>query len=159
MANDPSVTESLKSALADIQQPALPDEFYLAPGYLILGLVALALLFFTIRFLFQRYRRDHARRLALKQLDAINPEHKQAANQALILLKQYIQTKRPGHPALTMQSHAFIAFLRQSAPINDPIPDLDLLLYGPAPSIEDTLAWLHVARQWLQQHREHALYV
>lgn len=159
MANQASAAESLKSAIADIQQPPLPDEFYLAPGYLILGLFALALIFLACRFLLQRYRQDHARRLALKQLEAIKPEHPQAANQIFILLKQYIQTKRPGHPALTMQSSAFLAFLQQTASLNTTMPDLEPLLYGPAPSIEDASTWLDVARQWLRQHREHALHV
>ena len=159
MANDPSAADSLKAALADIQQPALPDEFYLAPGYLLLALLLLAFAAWIYRFLLKRHRRNQARRLALRQLETITAEQKDAANRVLVLLKQYIQTKQPGHPALTMQSTDFVAFLQKTAQLDQPAPDLELLLYGPAPSAAALSAWLDLARLWLQHHREVALYV
>lgn len=159
MANEPSAADSLKAALADIQQPALPDEFYLAPGYLLLALLLFAGAAWIYRFLLKRYRRNQARRLALRQLNTITAEQKDAANRVLLLLKQYIQTKKPGHPALTMQSSDFVAFLQKTAQLEQPALDLELLLYGPTPSAAAVNAWLELARMWLVHHREVALYV
>ena len=91
---DPGMVEL---SLADIQQPALPDEFYLAPGLLLLALPVLFALVWLARTLYRRYQRDSARRIALKSLYKIQLEHPEAANAILQLLKRYLQTKRPGH--------------------------------------------------------------
>jgi len=159
MANDPSATDQLKTALADIQQPPLPDEFYLAPGMVFLAALLLAALLWLARRLYRRHQRDSARRLALLALAQISAEQSGAANAILQLLKRYLQTKRPGHPALAMHSAEFVAFLQQSSAITSPLPDLDLLLYGPAPEQAQVQIWLQFARQWLEQHREPGLYV
>lgn len=159
MAETPSMTDNLKAALADIQQPPLPDEFYLAPGYLLLGVLFLALFSWFGWRLLQQYRRNSARRLALQLLAQINLQHQDAANQILLLLKQYLQTKRPGHPALAMRSAQFVEFLQRSAALDTAPPELDALLYSPAREPELVSAWLQYARQWLIKHQELSLYV
>lgn len=159
MAETPSLTDNLKAALADIQQPPLPDEFYLAPGYLLLAVLVCALLGWFGWRLLQQHRRNSARRLALKLLEQINLQQKDAANQILLLLKQYLQTKRPGHPALAMQSAQFVAFLQQSAALQTEPPELDTLLYSPANDPAQVNAWQQYARKWLVRHKELALHV
>ncbi len=159
MATEPSVTEQLKTALADIQQPPLPDEFYLAPGVIVLAVLLLLLLAWLTRLLYRRYQRDNARRLALDALALIVSTEPGAANAVLLLLKQYLQTKAPGHPALALSSAGFVAFLQHSGQLTATVPDLDLLLYSPAQDPATVQSWQQFARQWLKQHREHALYV
>lgn len=159
MAETPSLTDNLKAALADIQQPPLPDEFYLAPGYILLSLLLLILLSWFGWRLFQQYRRNSARRIALHLLEQINLQQKDAANQILLLLKQYLQTKKTGHPALAMQSAQFVTFLQQSASLEATPPELDTLLYGRAPAPAAVAAWHLFAKQWLVKHKELSLYV
>lgn len=159
MAETPAMTDNLKAALADIQQPPLPDEFYPAPGYLLLGVLLLALLGWFIWRLMQQRRRNSARRLALRLLAQINLQQKDAANQILLLLKQYLQTKKAGHPALAMHSSQFVVFLQQSGRLETAPPDLDILLYGPAADPAQVAIWHEFARQWLVQHKELALHV
>ncbi len=159
MAETPSLTDNLKAALADIQQPPLPDEFYLAPGYLLLAVLVFALLSWFGWRLLQQRRRNSARRLALQLLEQINLQQKDAANQILLLLKQYLQTKKAGHPALAMQSGQFVTFLQQSAMLTTPPPELDNLLYGPVPDPAAVSAWHLFAREWLIKHKELSLYV
>lgn len=159
MAEQSSMTDNLKAALADIQQPPLPEEFYLAPGYLLLSTLILALVGWFGWRLVQHYRRNSARRLALQLLEKINLQQQDAANQILLLLKQYLQTKKPGHPALALQSAQFVAFLQQSAALDTPQPELDPLLYGPVPNPAAVTAWHLFAKQWLIKHKELSLYV
>lgn len=159
MAETSSMTDNLKAALADIQQPPLPDEFYLAPGYLLLAVLILALVGWFIWRLLRQRRRNSARRLALQLLEQINLQQKDAANQILLLLKQYLQTKKPGHSALAMQSAQFVAFLQRSAALDTPPPELDVLLYSPSSDPALIIAWQQYARQWLIKHKELSLYV
>lgn len=159
MANDPALNDQIKAALADIQQPPLPDEFYLAPGYLLLAVLFVLLVSWLVHLAIKNHRRNSARRMALKQLAEINPQQSDAANRILWLLKQYLQTKQPGHAALAMQTAAFLQFLQQSAALTTPLPDLNSLLYAPAPAVEQVQAWQQFARQWLLQHKELSLYV
>ncbi len=159
MANEPTVTDSLKTALADIQQPALPDEFYPAPGILILAVLALLALYRLGRKLYRYHQRDGARRLAQKALKQVSAAQPGAANAALQILKQYLQTKKPGHPALACNSRDFVIFLQQSTKVSVTLPDLDLLLYGPAPDPLQIADWLQFAEHWLAQHQELSLYV
>lgn len=159
MAETPSLTDSLKAALADIQQPPLPDEFYPAPGYLLIGVLFLALLGWCFWRLVQQRRRNNARRLALQLLAQIDLQQKDAANQILLLLKQYLQTKKTGHPALAMQSSHFVVFLQQSAALETAPPNLDTLLYSPAADPALVAVWHEYAKQWLVKHKELALHV
>lgn len=157
MANDPNITDTLKTALADIQQPTLPDEFYLAPGLLLLALPVLFALVWLARTLYRRYQRDSARRIALQSLDKIQLEQPEAANAILQLLKQYLQTKRPGHPALAEKSATFVAFLQRSGNLSEQLPNLDVLLYSPTSDPEQLKAWQRFAGLWLEQHQERRL--
>ena len=157
MANDPNITDTLKTALADIQQPTLPDEFYLAPGWLLLALPALLASVWLARKFYRSYRRDNARRIALQALYRIQLEQPEAANAILQLLKQYLQTKRPGHPALAEKSTAFVTFLQRSGNLSEQQPDLDLLLYSRTSDLSQLKAWQRFAGLWLEQHREQGL--
>lgn len=157
MANEPNITDTLKTALADIQQPALPDEFYLAPGWLLLVLPILVAIAWLGRKWYRTYRRDSARRLALQALSQIQLEQPEAANAILQLLKQYLQTKRPGHPALAEKSTGFVAFLQRSGKLSEQQPDLDQLLYSRTSDPSQLKAWHQFAWLWLEQHREQGL--
>lgn len=157
MANEPNITDTLKTALADIQQPALPDEFYLAPGWLLIALPILLTLAWLARKWYRRYQNDSARRIALQALSQIQLEQPEAANAILQLLKQYLQTKRPGHPALAEKSAAFVAFLQRSGNLSEQLPDLDLLLYSPTKDATQLKSWQQFATLWLQQHQERRL--
>ncbi len=159
MANEPSVTDGLKAALADIQQPSLPDEFYPAPGVLILLALTLLALYWLGRKWFRHYQQNGARRLAQQALMQISADTPGAANAVLQTLKQYLQTKKPGHPALAYNSADFVAFLQQSAAISVSVANLDGLLYGPVPNQQQVHDWLQFAQQWLAQHRELSLHV
>ncbi len=158
-ASPQALTDSLKAALADIQQPPLPDEFYLAPGYLLLALPLLLLLGWWLYKCWQRHQRNQPRRLALKRLSELSLTDEAAANQILLLLKQYLKTRNPRHPALTMNSRQLTGFLSEQVNLNASWPDLDALLYSKTPADADVALFARLATQWLQQHPEQVLYV
>jgi hypothetical protein len=159
MANNPSATDNLKAALADIQQPPLPDEFYIAPGWLCLAVMVISALLWLGRRAYQRYQGDNARRLALKALAEISLQHPAAANAILQLVKQYLQTKQPGHPALAFRSAEFVVFLKNTGNLTLELPDLERLLYAGQSDPALLQNWQQFVRLWLQQHREARLYV
>jgi len=157
--------ESLKQLLADIQQPPLPAEFYVAPGYLLSTILLGAALFYLWR-RWQRHRRLQRPRqlalLALAQLRQQLPADNSAGvggqtNAVVLVLKQYIQTKSPFHPVLSQSSQQFLLFLQQSVSPAEPLPDADWLLYSGAADLAALTNLLDYASRWLQQHPESAL--
>lgn len=158
-AQPPTLTDSLQAALADIQQPPLADEFYLAPGYLLLALPLLLILCWWLYQSWQRHQRNQPRRLAIKLLGELSTDQEAAANQILLLLKQYLKTRNPHHPALVMNSRQLTVFLSQQVNLSAPWPDLDNLLYSKAPVAADVALFARLADEWLRQHPEQVLYV
>lgn len=149
--------QMLQKALADIQQPPLPDEFYFAPVYW-LALLLLALLSI---YCWRRYRarrlRDQSRQLALAEFDQLTTSA--GANAVLLLLKQYLHARKPNHPALVMSATDFFAFLQQTVPPTTALPTADWLLYSGQADEAALQQWFDYARLWLASHPESALNV
>lgn len=166
MATTDAQQESLKKLLEDIQQPALPEQFYLPPGYLLLGLLLGGCLFVLFRWWTRRRQQQKPRRLALEALKQLrlalatsNAPMTAHSNAVVVLLKQYIQTKAPAHPALSQSGHQFLQFLQQSVSPVAPLPDAEWLLYSGQADVPAVTALFDFAAAWLQQHPESALHV
>lgn len=157
--------QSLKKLLEDIQQPPLPEQFYLPPGYLIIGLVLAICLFVGLRRWQQRRQQQRPRRLALQALQQIRLGLTQPAdlavaarsNAIMLVLKQYVQTKVPGHPVLSQPGQQFLQFLQQTVSATASLPDADWLLYSGQADLSAVTALLDYATLWLKQHPESAL--
>ncbi len=141
-------------ALADIQEPLLASDWYLAPVWWLLACLVLLLLGWLIRRLRHRQPQQAAKQLALRELDRIDLAQSGSATAITALLKRYVQTKQPQHPALTQTGVQWQQFLVQSLrqPAAQALPDLLALHYQAAPAAEDLTAYAEFARHWLQQH-------
>lgn len=165
MAASETQQESLKKLLEDIQQPPLPEQFYLPPGYLVIGLLLGIGLYAGLRWWQRRRQQQKPRQLALNALQQIRVSLAQSAdltvaahsNAIIMVLKQYIQTKVPSHPVLVQPSVQFLQFLQQSVSAAAPLPAADWLLYSGKADREAVTALLDYAALWLKQHPESAL--
>lgn len=154
---DAEQQKMLQKALADIQQPALPDEFYLAPVYLLLLVLLAAVVWYCWRAYRVRQLHDRARQLALAELATLATTAD--ANQVLLLLKQYLRSRARSHPALVMPAADFFVYLQQTVPAAQPLPAADWLLYSGQADAAARQQWFAYARLWLAQHPESALHV
>jgi len=165
MAASDAQQESLKKLLEDIQQPPLPEQFYLPPGYLLLGLLVGLGLFVGLRWWQRRRQRLRPRQLALDALQQIQAKLVQPtevpvaahSNAIILVLKQYIQSRVPSHPVLVQPSAQFLQFLQQSISAAAVLPDADWLLYSGQADLAAVTALHDFAALWLKQHPESAL--
>lgn len=142
-------------ALADIQEPLLASDWYLAPVWWLLACLVLLLLGWLIRRVRMRQPQQASKQLALRELAAIDLTQSDSATAITALLKRYLQTKRPQHPALTQTGAQWQQFLLQSLrqPTAQALPDLLALHYQAAPTAQDLAAYADFARHWLQHHQ------
>jgi hypothetical protein len=142
-------------SLADIQEPLLASDWYLAPIWWLLAVFVLLLLGWLIRRVRMRQPQQAATQLALRELSAIALDQSGSATAITALLKRYVQTKMPQHPALTQTGAQWQQFLVQSLrqPAAQALPDLLALHYQAAPAEQDLIAYAEFARHWLQHHQ------
>lgn len=142
-------------ALADIQEPLLASDWYLAPIWWLSAALVLLLLGWLLWRMRQRQPQQASKQLALRELDSIELGQSGSATAITALLKRYLQTKVPQHPALTQTGAQWQQFLLQSLrqPAAQALPDLLALHYQAAPAEQDLIAYAEFARHWLQHHQ------
>ena len=141
--------------LADIQEPILANDWYLAPGWFLLLLIILALLGYAGYRWWRYHQQQKPLRYALAELNQLDLTTANAPAQITTLLKRVILTKVPGHPALTLSGTAWQQYLVTSLPPNSnpaaALPDLMALHYQRTPAIEEVRRYADFAVLWLHK--------
>lgn len=145
--------------LADIQEPLLANDWYRAPGGLLLIAILLLLLGYA-GYRWWRYQQQQKPvKFALAELAKLDLTAPNAAEQISTLLKRLLLTRLPSHPALTYSGFAWQQFLLSSLPTGvtpaEPLPDLLSLHYQSAPAAEDIRRYAVFAELWLKKAKLH----
>lgn len=141
--------------LADIQEPLLVNDWYLAPGWWLLVALALTLLWLLSRKYRQQQLKQAPKRFALKALAALDKGAADAPAQITALLKRWLLSQNPCHPALSYSGEAWRKFLlkslqnRQKTAVPT-LPDLLALHYQRSPQQTEIQAYADFAALWLQ---------
>ena len=140
--------------LADIQEPLLANDWYRAPGWLLLIAILLLLLGYA-GYRWWRYQQQQKPiKFALAQLEKFDLSAPNAAEQITTLLKRLLLTRIPAHPALTFSGSAWQQYLMSSLPGNvklaEALPDLLALHYQSAPAVDDVRRYAVFAAVWLK---------
>lgn len=154
-ATDAPATNPALQQLADIQEPALGNDWYMAPIWWLLLLLTMFLVVLAFRFYRRRQQRLAPRRFAQASLAGIGLDDKDAAHQITALLKRVLLSEAPSHPALSYSGNAWQQFLTQSLGAKQqrslpPLPDLLALHYQPQPDAGQLELYARFARLWLQ---------
>ncbi|MCT6700851.1 DUF4381 domain-containing protein [Rheinheimera sp. 4Y26] len=141
--------------LADIQEPLLVNDWYLAPGWWLLATLVLTLLWLLYRKYRQQQLKQAPKRFALKALAALDKGAAGAPAQITALLKRWLLSQNPGHPALSYSGEAWRQFLLNSLKTKPKaavvaLPDLLALHYQRAPQQTEIQAYADFAALWLQ---------
>jgi len=154
-AASPATTQATVPGLADIQEPLLGNDWYLAPGWLVVMLIVLGLIVYVGYRLWNYHLQQKPLRFTLAELARLDLNSADAPEQITTLLKRLLMTKIPGHPALTYSGSAWQQFLISSLPPKitptAPLPDLMTLHYQASPSAEDIRLYATFAAFWLQK--------
>lgn len=141
--------------LADIQEPLLTNDWYLAPGWSLLLLIFLALIAYGGYRWWRYYLQQKPVKYALAELACLDLTAANAPEQITTLLKRLLLTKAPAHPALTMSGTAWQHYLSTSLPANvkpvEPLPDLMALHYQRSPANEDVRRYAAFAALWMKK--------
>ena len=134
--------------LVDIKEPPLLEQFYLTPLHFLLLCLLLALLIWLGLKLYRHWLNNAPRRAALKELDAMTTP---SAAQINMLLKRFIRSHNPHHPALSYSGQHWQDFLT-SLPVKSEItlPNLTELLYRQQVDGAQVAVFKHFAAQWLR---------
>jgi hypothetical protein len=154
-------TEATMPGLADIQEPILANDWYMAPGWIILlGLLLLALSYVGYRY-WRYVQCQKPVKFALSALAKLDLETPGSAEQITQLIKRLLLTRVPAHPAIALSGAAWQYFLITSLPKslrstlpNDPLPDLQALHYQRAPAIEDIQRYANFAAVWMSKVKD-----
>ena len=149
---DAPATNPALQQLVDIQEPALGNDWYMAPVWWIAFVLIVVVVVFALRLYQRRQQQQAPRRFALANLARITPETPDAAHQITALLKRLLLTQAPSHPALGYSGEAWQQYLCHSlaAQYQRPLPDLLALHYQQQPAVEDIALYASFAQQWLQ---------
>jgi len=130
-----------------------------APGWWLLAVAILLLLTLLTVWLLKRYRRNRYRKLALQQLKAARqhwleqgdiPQFVQQINQLLKATAVHVYSNTAVAP---LHGQAWLAFLTQSAPSIEKLPDnFSDAIYRPEPNC-DPDAVFDFACSWIAKHR------
>lgn len=154
-ATEAPATNPALQQLADIQEPALGNDWYMAPIWWLALLLTIFLLVLAFRFYRRRQLRLAPRRFAQASLAGIGLDGKDAAHQITALLKRVLLSEAPSHPALAYSGSNWQQFLMQSLGAKHqsslpPLPDLLALHYQQQPDAGQLELYARFARLWLQ---------
>jgi Tfp pilus assembly protein PilO len=135
-------------ALADIQEPVLNTFWPPAPGWWLLALVVVLLLAYGFRFFWQKWQKTLPLRQAKAELRLIKEPHQSAELNEL--LKRLIRCYSPRHKLLSAPVKPWQDFLQSQLP-QQPLPDLQKLLYQSEPNQADFAAYHQFASLWLNK--------
>jgi hypothetical protein len=141
--------------LADIQEPQLLNDWYFAPIWWLLALCIVLLSWWCVKRWRQRALAQQPRLFALKELTMIDVQQPTAPHQITTLLKRYLQTQAPQHPALTQSGLNWQQFLQQTTVQSTDVvlPDLLVLHYQATPLVDEVKTYAHFAEHWLLHHQ------
>jgi hypothetical protein len=147
------MADTALAQLADISEPALQLNFALAPIWWLLAGVLLAALVYLLVRLYSRWRYFAAKRQAQQMLDQLwaRPGAAISINQ---LIKRVLQHYQPAHPALSLPTQQWQAWLATQH--SAPLPDLTSLLYRADNDSDATEQFYQFAKAWLAQYRANA---
>jgi hypothetical protein len=132
-------------ALADIQEPVLNTFWPPAPGWWLLTLLVILLLAYGFRFFWKKWQKSLPLRQAKAELQRIKePDQSAELNE---LVKRLVRCYSPGHVVLSAPVKQWQQFLQQQLP-QQPLPDLQKLLYQPHPEQADFAAYLQFVCLW-----------
>lgn len=134
--------------LADIQEPMLNTFWPPAPGWWLLVVAIVLLLAYGFRFFWQRWQKALPLRQAKAELKLIQRQHHVAELNEL--LKRLLHCYQPQHLVLSAPVKQWQEFLQQQLP-DQPLPDLQRLLYQPHSEPLDFEAYLTFATLWLNK--------
>ena len=135
-------------ALADIQEPVLNTFWPQAPGWWVLALLLIVLLAYGFRFFWQQWQKTLPLRQAKAELQLIKePQQSAELNE---LLKRLVHCYSPGHAVLSASVRQWQTFLQQQLP-QQPLPDLQKLLYQSEPVPADFAAYLQFVSLWFNK--------
>ncbi len=147
--------EATMPGLADIQEPLLNNDWYFAPIWSLLLLLALTLLAYASYRWWRYYQTQKPVKYALMELDKLDLSAPNAAQMITTLLKRLILTKAPAHPAVTFSGQAWQQYLCSSLPSKvqpvAPLPDLLALHYQSMSAPDDIRRYAAFAALWLKQ--------
>lgn len=135
-------------ALADIQEPVLNTFWPPAPGWWLLTVVLILVLAYGFRFFWIGWQKALPLRQAKAELRLIKtPGQSAELNE---LLKRLLRCYSPRHQALSAPVKQWQDFLQQQLP-QQPLPDLQSLLYKPDPAEADFSLYLQFVTTWLNK--------
>lgn len=140
------------AALIDIQEPLLANDWYMAPIWWLLALLLIGSLCGCVWYLRKRATEQRPYRDAMSQLNQLELQAQLTPAAITILLKRYLITRQPKHPALAWSGQAWQDFLQQSlAPTLSPppLPDLLALHYQAEADPEHIRSYLEFGKFWL----------
>jgi hypothetical protein len=141
--------------LIDIKEPPLADNFYLTPLDVIAALIVVSLAVLIFRQIRQHRQKNAPRKAAIAALKALA---KPSASEINLLLKRYVRSVAPAHPALIQTGDTWQLFLTTSV-ANNPykIPDISALLYQAHSDETATHEFYQFAQFWLSHIKTGAL--
>ena len=148
------------SALHPLRDPALVGWWPPAPGWwLLLGLILLLLIGLAL-FLWRRYRRNAYRRLALRQLQAIQVQYRQDGDSSRFitavnaLLKSVALVAYPRRDVASSSGEEWLEFLngtlKPAEQLQSGFVDVLYSPHSPGPDLEEVQ---HSARSWIRRHK------
>lgn len=143
--------------LADIQEPLLANDWYLAPVWWLLAVFVIVVSWLLLRHYQQFQLRRAPRRVALATLSKLELNTADAPAQITSLLKRWLLSEAPQHPALAYSGKNWQQFLLLTLTasgqhkINSaPLPDLLALHYQQSPDPAQVQRYAAFAHVWLQ---------
>ncbi len=133
-------------ALADIQEPVLNTFWPPAPGWWLLAVLLMLVLAYGFRFFWKKWQKTLPLRQAKAELRLIKEPHQSAELNEL--LKRLVSCYSPRHPVLSAPVKQWQGFLQQQMP-QQPLPDLQTLLYKSEPLQADFTCYQQFAAKWL----------
>ncbi|MEP4485159.1 MAG: DUF4381 domain-containing protein [Halioglobus sp.] len=150
--------------LHPLREPLSIGWWPLAPGWWLLAITLLLLLLVGAYLLWQRYRRNAYRRMALQQLSQIESLYEQdsdsisAASQLNALLKSTALRRYPRQDIAALSGERWRDFLNETASKNStPLfhQDFEQLIYRAHCDAGEIDQLLTASRSWIAQHGAH----
>lgn len=144
--------------LADIQEPLLANDWYLAPVWWLLAVFVVVVFWLLLRRYQHFQQRQAPRRFALATLSTIDLNKPDAPAQITSLLKRWLLSEAPQHPALAYSGKNWQQFLVSTLTASGqlkingaPLPDLLALHYQQSADPAEVQRYAAFALIWLQQ--------
>ncbi|MGD2007692.1 MAG: DUF4381 domain-containing protein [Cellvibrionales bacterium] len=144
---------TLLEQLAPLREPAPVSWWPLAPGWWVLGVAVLVLMYWALRWLFQQRAQNRYRRQALRIIDRMIEDQHTSIEQLNKLLKSTALRGWPQNEVAGLHGNDWLIFLQESCPVAEPHWTRPLAgVYGPTPAAASP-ELLQSARVWIRRHQ------